>query len=466
MNLIHFYYGMRKVYVAGVLVSFVLGTAPVFAQETTQKPMPSEGSSSGPVGPMMGPGGFPGGSGPMGPGGFPGGPGPMGPNNFGPGPGSPMGPGGMSDEDFQKQDEERQKRDDERMKKEQERNLKMMKSNMNNFTRGLSQMKKQMERQQVSLKKCGVGMPQDVSSALSESDALIAKAKASTDFEELQGLQEELNEKMQTIGQSQGQFGYLQGFCRMLPEADKMIKRAQKEYNRVAKAAARNKDLDISSIGAEFTTALDAQKALLQQIKQAMTSDPEEAMEMMQSDFFPGFEDVFNKVGHLDALVNSEKGIKMLEAQVKRAKKSLDKLKKKDEDVDDLSSAISELEAAIKEAKEVRKQKGFEPEDLMSAFEEAFSALQSVSDQLEEFGIYSPEYTKNMGPQKGPQFNIPSFGGGSGPQMGPGKGPMGPGQGPMGPGNGPQGPGGFGPDGGDDFGPEAKALNKKQVAKK
>lgn len=436
----------------------------------------------------------------------------MGPGNMGPGPQDTrwMGQPGMSPEDFEKQDaerqkrdEERQKKDDERMKKEQERNVKRMQGDVKRFSGEVKRMKSEITRQEKSLKKCGIGLPQDVTAALADTDAILAKAAAGTDFEEIQNAQMDLQEKMQVVRESQMSFGYLQGFCRMLPEADKMLKKATKEYNRVVKAASRNKELDLSEVKADYEAEFNKLQGVLNQVKEKMTVAPEEAMEMMQDDFFPGFEDVFNSIGHIDALANSSKGVKSLESQLKRAKKNLSTLQKKGKDVADLSDAIGQLESAVSEAKSVSRQRKFDPEELMGAFEDAFEALDQVSNALGELGVRNPDYAKSFNmPKNGPQFNVPQFKGLPQRQQGPGMGPGGPemmgpggpgfGSGPMspggegfgpggpgmGPGGFPGGPGGF-PGGqemmgpppgggfeGGDFGPGAQKKPQTQVAKR
>lgn len=404
----------------------------------------------------------------------------------------------------QKQQDERMKKDEERQKKDQERNVKRMQSDVKRFSGEVKRMKSDITRQEKTLKKCGIGLPADVTAAIAETDSLLTKAAASKDFEEIQNAQMELQEKMQVVRESQQSFGYLQGFCRMLPEGDKMLKRAAKEFNRVAKAASRNKDLDLSELKADYETELSKVKGVLDQVKQKMTTEPEEAMEMMQNDFFAGFEDVFNAIGLIDALANSSKGVKSLESQLKRVKKNLASLTKKGKDTSELSGAVSEFESAINDLKALRKQKKFDPEDMMGAFEDAFGALEEVGNALEELGVRNPDYAKNFSmPKNGPQFNVPQFKGlpqrqqgpggpGMGPQdMGPGGFPGGPSMGPQGPGGfpggdqgfGPQGPGGFpggpgfgagqemmGPPPGDfeggEFGPEAKKKAATQVAKR
>lgn len=375
------------------------------------------------------------------------------------------------DEQRQKQDEERQKKDDARMKNEQERQVKQVKGDIKRFAGDVKRMKSEIARQEKGLKKCGIGLPQDIASALSETDALIAKAATLTDAEEIQSVQMDLHEKMQTVQESQQGFGYLQGFCRMLPDAEKMMKQAVKEYARVVKQAQRNTELDLTEVIADYDKAITIQKETLQKVKATMTTKPEEAMETMQSDFFPGFEDVFNAVGHIDALANSAKGVKSLESQLKRAKKNRDNLEKRGKDVSLLSDAISQMEDAIGDVKAIRKEKKLDPEDMMGAFEDAFTSLEEVGNALEEFGISNPAYAKKFGPSKGPNWNVPQFkgmpqmpqrGGGDSHMMdggGQGFGPSQGGQG-FGPGGGPGfggqqndgGPGGF-PSGDQGFGP-------------
>ncbi|MDO8489967.1 MAG: hypothetical protein Q7S47_00950 [bacterium] len=335
---------------------------------------------------------------------------------------------GMTQEEADKYEADQQKRQEGQMKKQQEQQMKMMKQGAQQALKGIANLKKQISRQEGQLKKCGVGMPQEVVSAIADADALAGKIGASSDVDELQELMQDMQYSMQTVGESQQQFGMLQGMCQMLPQATKMFTQADKKFKAVVKTASKNKSIDISDLTADYQVSVDSLKMILAQVKETMTTDPEGAMQSLQEDFFQGFNEVFQKIGNIKAVSQSAKGVTALDKSLANFKKQRDKLSKKGSDVAELSDAIGLLESSIIDLKDIRKTKGFDPQDMMSAFEDAFSAIEDVASALDDLGVQTANLVPKFGPMNTPKFDIPQFSGGTpsgmgqpnqgGPQMG------------------------------------------------
>lgn len=350
------------------------------------------------------------------------------------------------DEERSKKDEERQQKEEARMKKDQERQLVSMKKKFTREAKNIGMMRKKIARFEKTLTKCGASMPTDIISALDAVDALKSKADASQSMDDFYGHMEEMEGHMQVIRESEGQFGMLEGLCNgMIPQAQRMLKEMRKTKP-LEKLIAKSGDLaeELNGLLAEYKTEVDKLDAVLGQVKQAASTDAQEAMETLQTDFFGAMDAVFTKRGQIEAVAQSKKGIDMLTKQLEKLKKQRTKLAKKEgADVTTLTSALEKLEEAIGEIKAVRKAKG-DPEEMMEPFSEAFSALEEASEALQELGGGQSDYTRQFmkmmgGPPGGPggpgpnmkmNFGVPSFGGMMGPSRGPG-GPdmMGPGPG-------------------------------------
>ena len=330
------------------------------------------------------------------------------------------------DEERMKKDDERRTKDDARMKKEQDRQLSSMKKNYSRQAKGISSMRKKITRLEKTLSKCGVGIPKETLSALDAVDTLKPKVDAAKDMDEFQGHMEEMEGHMQTIRESEGQFGMLDGFCgQMLPQAERMLKDLRKTKP-LEKMIAKSGDLvdELNELLAGYKTEVEALAGVLAKAKETASSDPQEAMESLQTDFFGSMDTVFNKRGQIEAVSQSKKGVDMLTKQLTSMKKKRDKLAKKEgADVTALTAALEKLEDSLGEIKAVRKAKG-DPEEMMEPFLEAFGALEEASEALQELGggqnDYTRQFMKMMGPpgggpggQGGPRmdFGVPSFGG-------------------------------------------------------
>lgn len=347
------------------------------------------------------------------------------------------------DEERMKKDEERQQKEEARMKKDQERQLVSTKKKFTREAKNIGMMRKKITRFEKTLTKCGASMPKDIVSALDAVDSLMPKAQAAQSMDDFQGHMEEMEGHMQTIRESEGQFGMLEGLCSgMIPQAQRMLKEMRKTRP-LEKLIAKSGDLieELNGLFAEYKTEVDKLDAVLGQVKQAASTDAQEAMETLQTDFFGAMDAVFTKRGQIEAVAQSKKGVDMLVKQLEKLKKQRNKLAKKEgADVTALSGALENLEEAIGEIKAVRKAKG-DPEDMMEPFAEAFGALEEASEAVQELGGGQSDYTRQFmkmmgGPQGGPgggpgqnmkmNFGVPSFGGMMGPQRGPGGPDMGP----------------------------------------
>lgn len=369
----------------------------------------------------------------------------------------PGGPGGPDDQG--RFEQERQKIDEERFQR--------MKKEFSGFERMIKEMQKFSTRIERSLKskRCTeVGVPAEFKNAIQKAPELLAKIKNAKSAEEIEEVLPDLMDIGDSMREMGNTMGELMGLCEMLKRSTSDIRNIDRAVKRVAAYVKKNPVLE-ESIN-ELKAIAEAMKQGIQKAKELAKTDPQEAFDTIQSEFYDRMEEFWNLMGEIDMVQNLSKGINQAASEIKRAEqkvKVLSKNKKIDQEVvAQLNDIVQRLKEDLNELRALQKQKG-SVEEIKALAEEMWQKFMEYENLLAEIGQSS--YGPKIAPTETIEFRPPDafdfgpppgggFGGGGGEFGMPG-GPGGVegGGGFGGPGSGPGGSGGTSGGSGGGFGP-------------
>lgn len=338
------------------------------------------------------------------------------------------------------------------MKRMKEEQFRHMKRGMDQFARGVTQMKRFVDRAKARLAKQGVGIPVELTNAMAKAPELLAKLKAAKDieeFEDLMGDMQDIGMIMQEWGPKMGE---LERLGQMLSQISRDVRNMTTNFNRVKRAAARRPELADTLKEVEAMLGVMGKKAA--DAKVLAKSDPEGALELVE-DFYGNSEEYWNTVAIVDMVANVTRGLSQANSEIRRAETRIRNLERSKQVDKEVIATLKEMLAGIKESlPELRAVLARRPVD----YEEIKFVAESFWEQIQEFesllaeqgqGYYAPTVKGGQGIKIDiPEgfLGSPSSGGGGGfggPGGGPGPLPGGPEAGPGGFGPGPGGPIGF-----------------------
>jgi hypothetical protein len=314
--------------------------------------------------------------------------------NFGP-PGQSVDSAGQNGPSAQQQEQQQQQMDQQR--------LQMMKQSLKQFTKEVSRVKSQVQ----SLQKKGVNVPAELSQAITQVEGMADKVKNAQSADDIEGDMSDFQDAASTIRDWMPRLGRLAQLPQMLKQADKEISKVEKAYTSDSKRV-KSAKLDLSDALAAFRQAIDGQKAVLDQAKQLNTSDPEEAMNTLQDDFFGNMDNVWEKDRVIQMAVNVKQGISQMTKEFKDADKTIKTLQKKKIDTADLEPLLTDGKAEFEQLKVLAAQKPIDLESLKDEIERMMEIKQQYSDKLQEL-TGDTGYALPQQPQgQNFQFNLPS----------------------------------------------------------
>ncbi len=293
---------------------------------------------------------------------------------------------------------------EEQQKKMDEQRLKDMKRGMSQFSRSITMMKKNVAKNKVTLGKCGVSIPEELTNALNSSDSLVAKingAKTADELDEVVGDIEDVGSVMQDWGP---RLGDLNRLCQMFKQADRDMKQLNRSLASYQKK--NTAKMDITEILAEYKANVDGMNQTLAQAKELAKTDPDEALTKIEDDFYGNMDNVRNSEQALNMVLNISQGIRQATSDIKRMESSIKALKKKKVDTADIEAQVADFKQQIADIKVLIKSK-FDVDELIGKVETAFDAREQISDALQEYGVGNMEPQIKANKSMNVQVNLP-----------------------------------------------------------
>ncbi|MDO8592805.1 MAG: hypothetical protein Q7R92_03490 [bacterium] len=297
---------------------------------------------------------------------------------------------GPSGQDGQMGQGRQQGPSEEDQKKMDERRFKDMKRGISQFSRGVAMTKKAMLRVKASVAKCGVGLPEELTSALNQADDLVTKinaAKTADELDEVMGDVQDVGSVIQDWGPRMGDLSRL---CQMLKEADRQSKSLDRGVKQIESRAKANKKVDLSEQVAEYKNVVNGLKDALAQAKSLAKTDPDSAMEKLEEDFWNNMDNLKNAQMQIDVVLNISQGMKNINSELKKYASQIKLLAKKKIDIAELQDLVNNLKAKFDEIQTMLKEKAG-ADELADKIDEAFNTRQEIQDALQEFGLVNME---------------------------------------------------------------------------
>lgn len=300
-------------------------------------------------------------------------------------PNSPM-QAGPSEEDVQKMDEQR---------------FQMMKKGYNKF---LVEMKR--VKNQVNLyKKKGVTIPEELQSAIDNINSISEKIKLAQNADELDEVMGEYEDSIDIIREWMPKLPRLAVLPKMTKQADKEVNRALKIYISLEKKVTSSK-LEFGNQLAEFKADIEKQSILLAEIKIISKTDPEDALDKLQDEFFPDLDNMWEKQKVIETALNIRKGIGQMALEIKNSQKIIITLKKKKIETSELEGLIKTAKSQLEEIKKLAAAKPIDTDAAIEAVDNLMETKQAFNDKVQELtgetGYTAP--TPALGNFK---FNLP-----------------------------------------------------------
>jgi len=308
---------------------------------------------------------------------------------------------GPTDEQMAQQ----QKQMEEQQKKMDEQRFKMMKQGLSQFKQGTQRMKTQVAQMEKKLSSCGVSMPEELKTAITDSQAAIPKIDAAKDATELESIMDEVSSSGQAMQEWGPKLGNLDRLCQMLKDADNQMKRMTKENDAQVKRVQAKKNLDLSGLIVDLKDQTDQLKQALADARTESKTDPESALSTLQDGFYGSLSDRDNTRQAIEMALNVTQGLKNSDKEIKKYSSAIDRLKKQKKDVGDLPQQLADLKSRQSDIQALLKTK-FDPSDLTDLIQEAFDIRDQIVNDLEDLGALN-DYMSQAKSSSGVQFQLP-----------------------------------------------------------
>jgi len=275
---------------------------------------------------------------------------------------------------------------EEDMKKMDEQRFNNMKKGLSQFTNGIKSMKKSITRVKTAIAKCGVNMPEELTSAMTNTDSLVSKIQAAQNADELDEIIGDVQDTGAVMQDWGPRLGDLQRLCQMIKQADKDMKQLDRSLKQDESRAKANKKIDISEIISDFKTNINGLRETLTQVKELAKTDAEAALEKLEDDFYGQMDNVRNNEQAIQMTLNISKGITDVTRELKNYEKQLNTLKKKKIDTSEADGLLATLKDQIMEIKNFIKTK-FDADELVDKVQTAYDTRQQLLDALQALGI-------------------------------------------------------------------------------
>lgn len=283
------------------------------------------------------------------------------------------------------------------MKEEQ---FKQMKRGVDQFVRGMTQMKRFVDRAKARLAKQGVGIPAELTNALAKAPELVAKLKAAKDIEEF----EELMGDMQDIGMIMQEWGPRMGDLDRLAS---MLSQADKDLRNMSRAYTRNKNLqkrrpELAEAVKELEAMVGVMTKRMADAKTLAKTDPEGALDLIES-FYDDTEEFWNQVAFIEMVSNITKGLSQANNEIRRNEQKIRTLERNKtidaETIAALKDMLANIRETLPELRAVLVKRPIDYEEVKAVAEDFWNLVQEFENAMAEAGqsFYEPKFKGGAG---------------------------------------------------------------------
>ncbi|MFA4872741.1 MAG: hypothetical protein WC659_02285 [Patescibacteria group bacterium] len=294
---------------------------------------------------------------------------------------------------------------EEQMKKMDEMRFKQMKQGMGQFAKGVKMMKTSVAKIKTKLQKCGVGLPEELSNALSAADGMVTKIQAAETADALEEVITDIEDVGSVMQEWGPKLGNLTRICGMVKQAEKDIKTAERDATRIEKQVKANKKVDLTEFLNQYKQEVSLLGTALKDAKALTTTDPEAALEKIEDDFYGQMDNVKNARTSVEMALNVSKGLTSAKQEIKTFEQQIKKFKSKKIDTSGAEELLTALKAQIEELKQLVASKNFTADDLIDKVESVFATKEQISDTLDQLRG-GAEYMPTVRADKGVNYNF------------------------------------------------------------
>ncbi len=269
----------------------------------------------------------------------------------------------------------------ERMDKErQQREQRDLQRGVKDMGRGVQMFESQVSR----LIKRGTTVPPAITENLSKIKTIIAAVKSAKNFEEAQeaGL-DDIQDLMQDLNESRMQLEMLSRWPQTQKDMDRQLSQLKRELKKAKSTVDRlaKKGIDLLSVYAKFEEAINKLQAVRDEaVAKIKSGEAEDAMEMVQDDFFGQMEDVWEGKRIIDTMSNLGRFTSEFKRGIATAEQEIRRLARRKIPTDDLKEILAESKAKGQAILDMLKSGDIDEEEVMSNLQE----LEDLRQQFEE----------------------------------------------------------------------------------
>lgn len=242
---------------------------------------------------------------------------------------------------------------------------------------------KDAERRIRQVQRQKVQVPDEITAALLRMKQLLAQAKAATNCQDMNDLQQELGSLQNEMQAKFEELEFLAQVPRMIKEITRELKRTESDWNRVIRLAKRSK-ADLSGLvvqGDEIIAFLKAKFAELkaavasgdvEQIKTLADEGGKEAQEKKED--LEGIERIIEALGH------APRHLKDLSRRLTEFRRSIRQIARDGGDASALQSCVENFTSLLDEAKSTVAKRPIDPDELV----EVFSRLEETGQECDD----------------------------------------------------------------------------------
>lgn len=238
----------------------------------------------------------------------------------------------------------------------------------------------QIEKTITKATEAGATISADVSDAITAAKAGVATVKSATEMnEDVQMAMEDVQTAMTTVREVLPELKVFVDFPKIQKQAEKALSTLTKSVEKVAsKLTKAGFDTSSTQVAQESIAVL--KKALDDAKASVKAGDAEEAMTILQEDFYGNINDAYQSVGMLNGLINAQKTVKVITKGIASAEKVVAKLKAKNIDTTEAQSAITSAKAKLTELNTALKASPVDTDTVQTLMEE----INALRDQYNE----------------------------------------------------------------------------------
>lgn len=280
-----------------------------------------------------------------------------------------------------------------------EEQLKQMKRGLSQFVNGANQMKRFIDRAKPRLKKCGVGIPTEITSALDRVATIKTSIEAAKTPEDMMTIGDDIMDVGQTMQEWGPRLGDLTRTCEMFSFVTRDIAQLDRQVQRAITRAKNNPVLDTPV--QQMKTLVDAMKQALTEAKDlASKGEIEAAMDKVEA-VNENREEIGALQGEIELLANLKSGLAQARREITRTERVIATLSRRGVDaatIADLKEDIAAMKSKLTEIQNLSRQKG-SAEAIHDAVSEAWDTMQEIQNKLDElgYGLYETNVKESQG---------------------------------------------------------------------